>query len=168
MPLPFQVFSDSAGAIDIKNSAFTSNAVSDKGGALFLVGRETLAITGSTFTDNKVGPGVQGDAAGGDIYAADDVSITIVGTTFTGSEAEYGGAAIECCGGSITTSIFSNTTSDMLGVRSVFFFLPSFRFEKLCTAFPNLFKRYVTWYNVCMYRKYITCGFVMSHPTWVQ
>lgn len=141
LPLPFQVFSDSAGAIDIKNSAFTSNAVSDKGGALFLVGRETLAITGSTFTDNKVGPGVQGDAAGGDIYAADDVSITIVGTTFTGSEAEYGGAAIECCGGSITTSTFSNTTSDMLGVRSVFFFVAFISFRKAVYCFSQLVQK---------------------------
>eukprot|EP00752_Nemacystus_decipiens_P002934 g2729.t1 len=109
------VFSDSAGDIDITDSAFTSNAVSDKGGALYVIGSETLTIKGSTFTDNVAGPGVLSDAAGGDIYAGVDVEITISDTTFTGSQAEYGGASIECCGGSITTSSFSNTKSDMIG-----------------------------------------------------
>lgn len=71
-----------------------------------------------------------GDAAGGDIYAGTDVEIYIADTTFTGSEAEYGGAAIECCGGSITNSTFSYTKSDMLGV--------SFFSRKLCTFFLPL------------------------------
>lgn len=81
-----------------------------------MVGTEKLAITGSTFTDNEVGPGVGDDAAGGDVYAGTGVEITIVRSDFSGSEAEYGGAAIECCGATITTSTFSNTKSSMLGV----------------------------------------------------
>lgn len=118
---PFQIYSDSTGTIDIQGTTFTSNAVSEKGGAVYAVGTEKLSITGSTFTDNKVGPGEEQDAAGGDIYAGTEVEVTIGSSTFTGSQAEYGGAAIECCGGTITTSTFSNTATDMTSVSLIEF-----------------------------------------------
>ncbi len=83
---------------------------------MYATGTETLRISGSTFTDNKVGPGVAQDAAGGDIFAGPGVELEIVGSSFEGSEAEYGGSAIECCGATISTSTFKNTKSDMLSV----------------------------------------------------
>lgn len=102
--------------MEISDSTFESNAASDKGGVLYATGSETLRISRSNFTDNKVGPGVAQDASGGDIFAGPGVELVIEESNFEGSEALYGGSAIECCGATISTSNFKNTKSDMLSV----------------------------------------------------
>ncbi|CAM9713187.1 unnamed protein product, partial [Ectocarpus fasciculatus] len=108
------IYSDSAGDITISDSTFKSNIVSERGGAVFATGSETLTITGSLFRGNEVGTGVAADGAGGDVYAGTNVALTVTGTTFSTSTAEYGGAAIECCGATISNCTFTgaDTSSD--------------------------------------------------------
>ncbi|CAN0024992.1 unnamed protein product, partial [Ectocarpus fasciculatus] len=108
------IYSDSAGVIAISDSTFTSNIVSERGGAVYAIGSETLTITDSFFRTNEVGTGVDADGAGGDVYAGDNVELTVTGTTFSTSAAEYGGAAIECCGATISNCTFTgaDTSSD--------------------------------------------------------
>lgn len=56
------------------------------------------------------------DGTGGDIYAARGVTLTVVSSNFTKSLASYGGAAIECCGATISDSQFTATESAMTTV----------------------------------------------------
>ncbi|CAM9458338.1 unnamed protein product [Ectocarpus sp. 8 AP-2014] len=108
------IYSDSAGIIAISDSTFKSNIASERGGAVYAIGSETLTITDSLFRGNEVGTGVDADGAGGDVYAATNVELTVTGTTFSTSTAEYGGAAIECCGAVISNCTFTgaDTSSD--------------------------------------------------------
>ncbi|CAN0394131.1 unnamed protein product [Pylaiella littoralis] len=105
------IYSDSDATVDIQDSTFESNVVSDRGGAICAVGNETLTVTDCIFRNNEVGTGEAAEGAGGDIYADRDVALTVDGTLFSGSTAEFGGAAIECCGATITNSTFSGTDS---------------------------------------------------------
>ncbi|CAN0357500.1 unnamed protein product [Ectocarpus sp. 12 AP-2014] len=108
------IYSDSAGIVAISGSTFKSNLASERGGAVYAVGSETLTITDSLFRGNEVGTGVDADGAGGDVYAGTNVELTVTGTTFSTSAAEYGGAAIECCGAVIIDTVFTgaDTASD--------------------------------------------------------
>ncbi|CAN0394289.1 unnamed protein product [Pylaiella littoralis] len=105
------IYSDSDAEVNIQDSTFESNVVSDKGGAICAVGSETLTVTDCIFRNNEVGTGEAAEGAGGDIYADRNVALTVHGTLFSGSTAEFGGAAIECCGATITNSTFSGTDS---------------------------------------------------------
>ncbi|CAB1118473.1 unnamed protein product [Ectocarpus sp. CCAP 1310/34] len=117
-----QIYSDSAGIITISNSIFKSNLASERGGAVYAIGSETLTITDSLFRGNEVGTGVDADGAGGDVYAGTNVELTVTGTTFSTSAAEYGGAAIECCGAVISDTVFTgaDTASDGVSRRMGF------------------------------------------------
>lgn len=108
---PLQIYSLSSQTITITNSSFTSNIVSSRGGAIYAGKSETLAITGSTFVGNEAGTSTNDEGTGGDVWADFDVELTVNGTAFSGSRAEYGGASIECCGGTIIGSTFSNSNS---------------------------------------------------------
>ncbi|CBJ26272.1 polymorphic outer membrane protein [Ectocarpus siliculosus] len=101
------IYSDSDGEIAISASTFKSNIASERGGAVYAIGSETLTITDSLFTVNEVGTGVEEGGAGGDVYAGINVELTVTGTTFSTSAAEYGGAAIECCGAVISNCTFT-------------------------------------------------------------
>lgn len=91
---------------------FTSNAARTKGGAIYAKGTETLKIYDTVFEDNEAGVNDDGGTgSGGDIYAADTVTLEVVGSTFSRSSAEIGGAAIECCGGTIDDCDFINAES---------------------------------------------------------
>lgn len=76
---------------------------------MYVGGSETLTITGSVFTQNEVGTGELGNGAGGDVWACRNVELTVTDSTFSNSAAEYGGAAIVCCGAEIVKSVFSST-----------------------------------------------------------
>ena len=104
-----QIFSDSPESVDITGCTFQSNVALMSGGAVYAGGSETLTITASTFNQNEVGTGDLGTGAGGDVWTNRLVELTVVDSTFSGSTAEYGGAAIVCCGATITTSNFSST-----------------------------------------------------------
>ncbi|CAM9484228.1 unnamed protein product [Ectocarpus sp. 8 AP-2014] len=101
------IYSDSDGEIAISASTFTSNIASERGGVVYAIGSATLTIADSFFTVNEVGTGVEEDGAGGDVYAGTNVELTVTGTTFSTSVAEYGGAAIECCGAVISNCTFT-------------------------------------------------------------
>lgn len=88
--------------------------VSTFGGAICADGSDILTISGCTFTGNEAGTGAEGEmGAGGDIYAISGVTLTVNSSNFTKSIADYGGAAIECCGATINSCQFTATESAM-------------------------------------------------------
>eukprot|EP00752_Nemacystus_decipiens_P011910 g10561.t1 len=103
------VFSDSSSTVDITGCTFTSNVALLHGGAMYVGGSETLTITGSTFSQNEVGLVELGTSSGGDLWISRTVELTVEDSVFSGSAAEYGGAAIVCCGATIAGSNFSST-----------------------------------------------------------
>eukprot|EP00903_Cladosiphon_okamuranus_P014004 g13023.t1 len=105
------IFSDSAESLSITSSTFKSNVALVYGGAIHASGSETLSITDSSFSNNEVGTGELGNGVGGDVWAGPNVELTVTGSVFSGSAAEYGGAAIKCCGAEILNSNFTSTDS---------------------------------------------------------
>eukprot|EP00752_Nemacystus_decipiens_P011906 g10557.t1 len=103
------IFSDSSETVDITGCTFKSNVVLLHGGAMYVGGSETLTITGSTFSQNEVGTQELGTSSGGDLWTNRLVELTVEDSVFSGSAAEYGGAAIVCCGATIAGSNFSST-----------------------------------------------------------
>lgn len=82
------------------------------GGAVCADGTDILAVSGSVFVGNEAaGTDEEDSGTGGDIYAARGVTLTVVSSNFTKSLASYGGAAIECCGATISDSQFTATES---------------------------------------------------------
>ena len=105
----FQIYSASTSKVDITGSTFHSMVAGSKGGAVYAGGSETLTITTSVFRRNEVV--AKDQSAGGDVWANRDVELKVVDSTFSGSAAGYGGAAIVCCGAEILNSNFSRTSA---------------------------------------------------------
>ena len=99
----------------IEGSQFKSNAAGTRGGAIYAMGTEELTIMDCEFNDNEAGTTDSGEGSGGDVYAADGVTLIVESSSFLNSAAEYGGAAIECCGGTITSSSFTGAESFSIG-----------------------------------------------------
>lgn len=92
----------------IESSVFHSNAAGVKGGAICAVGTEFVEVYKSEFQSNKAGIYDDGGiGSGGDIYAADGVTLWVQSSRFSYSYASYGGGAIEFCGGTINDSNFT-------------------------------------------------------------
>lgn len=115
-----QIYSDSDGEVMITGSYFTSNVAGQRGGGICAAGTETLTISGCEFKNNEAGLKSDDNGAGGDVYAIDGVTLTLTSTNFTESSAQYGGAAVECCGASITDCLFSGAESRFDTVREHF------------------------------------------------
>lgn len=73
-------------------------------------------MSGCVFTSNEAGLDDEEAGAGGDIFASRGVTLTVTNSNFTQSTAYYGGAAIECCGATISDSQFTATESAMATV----------------------------------------------------
>ena len=66
----------------------------------------TVEVFTSMFMYNEAGAFREDTASGGDIYAADGVTLKVQSSNFFYSVSKFGGASIECCGASITDSTF--------------------------------------------------------------
>lgn len=82
------------------------------GGAIYATGTGTLTITDCEFSDNEAGVTDDVYGSGGDIYAADGITLEVVGSKFLDSATDIGGAAIECCGGTISDCDFIGAEAD--------------------------------------------------------
>lgn len=65
-----------------------------------------MEVINSIFSYNEAGTPMDDNASGGDIYAADGVTLKVQSSSFFHSASKFGGAAIECCGATITDSTF--------------------------------------------------------------
>lgn len=112
-----QIFTDSEEQeVIISGSKFTANLASQRGGAICAVGTDLLSVDGCAFESNEVISQTL-DTSGGDIFAISGVALVVADSTFAGSTAQYGGAAIECCGAVITNCNFDNTDAASEDVR---------------------------------------------------
>lgn len=78
-----------SGSVGVTNCTFSFNTAGDAGGGLALYGSASATLTGSTFTQNIVGPG---SAQGGAVSLYDDCDLDAIHCTFTGGLGSNGGA----------------------------------------------------------------------------
>jgi hypothetical protein len=110
--LPGSAPSSLGGAIDVLDSTlqvsdtlFQGNQAGWVGGAIYAIGtwnstpatpQTTVSITRSTFQANTIAPQPccppPGDPTGGAIHVEDQTTLNVVGSSFTGNEAQFGGA----------------------------------------------------------------------------
>ncbi len=104
--------------MEIDRCNFKSNIASERGGAVFAGGSETLNIVGSTFQANEVGVSDEA-SSGGDLWASRNVAITISDSVFSGGSASGSGGSMVICGGSISNSNITSADSSSDAVSRV-------------------------------------------------
>lgn len=82
------IHAQGSGALTLTGVTFADNYTEGNGGGLRIEGTRTAALTNVAFLGNR------SDALGGAIYTggSSDVTLNIVGATFTGNESSFGGA----------------------------------------------------------------------------
>ncbi len=108
------------GDLEVEDSYFTDNASFEDGGAIYVEPESsstTVAISGSTFTNNSTGPVVDGfdGYSGGAIYVDGSATMGIESSTFTGNEASATGGAVSAYAAVMANSTFDDNTAQLGG-----------------------------------------------------
>ena len=112
---------NSGGTLTVTDVAFSGNRAGTNGGAIYsnkansTQGEHELTITGGSFTNNEAG--TDGKAHnGGAIFAGQDTTLTVEGTSFEGNKASGNGGAVAADNESIFTDVtFANNTAAVDG-----------------------------------------------------
>lgn len=89
------VFVEDSGTVTVSNSEFSGNYADDDGGALSVIGVQSLLVEGSTFGGEGPSDGNGTDQDGGAVSAKQvDTSVDVIDSTFIGNWAEETGGGL--------------------------------------------------------------------------